>query len=348
MPKLTTRLPKYRKHKGSGQAVVTLNGQDYYLGVHGTAASKREYDRLTAEWQANGRKVVADDGISVSELILAYLKHATAYYVKDGKPTAELDCIKSAMRPLKARYGHTPVANFGPLAAKAVREQMLRDDWSRGFINRCMGRIKRMLRWGVENELVPPGVYAGVKEIAGLHAGRSTARETPGRHPVPLEHIEAVRRVVRQRTRDLIDLMLFSAARPGELLSLTTAMIDQRGEVWTARLAKHKTMHQGKARTLYFGPQAQLILRRHLKPHAPHLRLFPFKSFRNALKNACDKLKLPRFTPHWLRHTAATRLREAHGAEAAQVLLGHARLDMTELYAAKSEKLARQVAISVG
>jgi hypothetical protein len=28
--------PSYRHHKGTGQAVVTLNGQDCYLGVHGT------------------------------------------------------------------------------------------------------------------------------------------------------------------------------------------------------------------------------------------------------------------------------------------------------------------------
>ena len=32
--------PKYRKHRASGQAVVTLNGRDIYLGPHGTKASK--------------------------------------------------------------------------------------------------------------------------------------------------------------------------------------------------------------------------------------------------------------------------------------------------------------------
>lgn len=55
MPRLSHALPKYRKHRGSGQAVVTLNGRDRYLGPYGTKASKREYDRLTGEWLANGR-----------------------------------------------------------------------------------------------------------------------------------------------------------------------------------------------------------------------------------------------------------------------------------------------------
>jgi hypothetical protein len=46
MPNPNPRLPKYRKHKASGQAIVTLNGVDFYLGPHGSAASKHEYDRL--------------------------------------------------------------------------------------------------------------------------------------------------------------------------------------------------------------------------------------------------------------------------------------------------------------
>ena len=44
------RVPKYRRHKPTGQAVVTLSGKDHYLGKWNTAASKAEYDRLTGEW----------------------------------------------------------------------------------------------------------------------------------------------------------------------------------------------------------------------------------------------------------------------------------------------------------
>ena len=37
--------------------MVTLDGHDHYLGSHGTAARRKEYDRLIAEWLANGRPV---------------------------------------------------------------------------------------------------------------------------------------------------------------------------------------------------------------------------------------------------------------------------------------------------
>ena len=46
MPRSTRSIPKYRLHKASGQAVVTLRGKDYYLGPHGSPESRAEYDRL--------------------------------------------------------------------------------------------------------------------------------------------------------------------------------------------------------------------------------------------------------------------------------------------------------------
>jgi hypothetical protein len=52
MPRLSGKNPAYRKHKATGQAVVTLSDRDVYLGPHGTKASKDEYDRRMREWNA--------------------------------------------------------------------------------------------------------------------------------------------------------------------------------------------------------------------------------------------------------------------------------------------------------
>ena len=54
MPRPKSSVPTYRKHS-SGNARVTVNGPDYLLGPHGSKASKREYDRLVAEYLASGR-----------------------------------------------------------------------------------------------------------------------------------------------------------------------------------------------------------------------------------------------------------------------------------------------------
>ncbi|MFO0822508.1 MAG: site-specific integrase [Gemmataceae bacterium] len=52
--------------------------------------------------------------------------------------------------------------------------------------------------------------------------------------------------------------------------------------------------------------------------------------------------------PNQLRHTFATRVRKEHGLEAAQVLLGHSKADVTQIYAAKNEELAATVAAKIG
>ena len=142
--------PSYRLHKATGQAVVTLDGRDVYLGRHGTPGSKAEYDRIIAEWLAGGRGRPghAPGDLTVSELILAYLRFADGYYRDpDGAPTCEPDCVRDAMKPLRRLYGHTEAARFGPLALKAVRQTLVDGKLCRTTINARVGRIKRMFRW---------------------------------------------------------------------------------------------------------------------------------------------------------------------------------------------------------
>ena len=76
-----SRIPSYRRHKPTGQAVVTLDGRDIYLGRWNTKASRQEYDRLIGEWVANGRQLpVRHSGsLTISELTAAYLRHAKTY-----------------------------------------------------------------------------------------------------------------------------------------------------------------------------------------------------------------------------------------------------------------------------
>lgn len=55
-----------------------------------------------------------------------------------------------------------------------------------------------------------------------------------------------------------------------------------------------------------------------------------------------------RWHPNQLRHTYATKVRKAHGLEAAQVLLGHSRADVTQVYAERNQELAETVAAKIG
>ena len=78
MPRLNRSLPTYRKHKPSGQAVVTLNGRDYYLGPHGTKVSKLKYDRIVAEYLSSGRS--QSFGAADEDLSLIHISEPTRPY----------------------------------------------------------------------------------------------------------------------------------------------------------------------------------------------------------------------------------------------------------------------------
>ncbi len=175
MPRLIHRPPKYRKHKASGQAIVTINGTDHYLGPYGTKASKLEYDRLISEWLAHGRVLPTgpDPTLTITEVLAMYVKWAKGYYLASN----ELEHIKLAIRPLKELYGRTPAAAFGPLALKTVRERMIANGLTRSGINKRIGRIKRIFRWAVENELLDPSVFHALQALRGLSRGRTKAKE---------------------------------------------------------------------------------------------------------------------------------------------------------------------------
>jgi integrase len=55
-----------------------------------------------------------------------------------------------------------------------------------------------------------------------------------------------------------------------------------------------------------------------------------------------------RWHPNQLRHSFATRVRKIHGLEAVQVLLGHSRADVTQVYAERNEELAATIAAQIG
>lgn len=59
-------------------------------------------------------------------------------------------------------------------------------------------------------------------------------------------------------------------------------------------------------------------------------------------------LHVPDWAPNQLRHAHGTAVRHRFGLEAAQVALGHARADVTQVYAARNEALGARVANEMG
>ncbi|TWU08392.1 tyrosine-type recombinase/integrase [Stieleria varia] len=66
-------------------------------------------------------------------------------------------------------------------------------------------------------------------------------------------------------------------------------------------------------------------------------------SLNRAVRRACEKAKVPRWTPYQLRHLAATAVAEAIGIEGARALLSHRSTRMTEQYVHQQQDEAKAI-----
>jgi integrase len=379
--------PKYRLHKASGQAVVVFNGKATYLGRYGSTESKAEYDRLIAEWKANGRQRPAGSDYTIVELIRDYLAYADGYYIKNGKPTSEPKNIELATRPLRDLHGHTPARTFGPLGLQAVRDEFIKAGMCRSTVNARTQRITRMFRWAVAGERVPASVLGALQAVAGLRRGRCQAPDHEPVGPVAQADVDAVKPLLSPPVRAIVGVMELTGARCDEVCQMTMADLDRSKDVWIYTPSSHKTEHHDKTRKIPIGPKAQEVLkpwfradptaplfsprrtmegvwtgmkrpdskrkprpseRRKEKPKKAPGGVYTTDTVRQAIRRACDAVGIEHWRPHQLRHSYATRVREQFGLEMVQTLLGHSDPKVTEIYAQRNMAAAAAVALKIG
>ena len=83
-------------------------------------------------------------------------------------------------------------------------------------------------------------------------------------------------------------------------------------------------------------------------PKRPPRDRYDKRTYNTAIERACVKAGVPRWHPNQLRHTAATRIRRMYSLEAAQVVLGHARADVTQVYAERDSAKAQAIMAEIG
>jgi len=124
------RIPSYRKHKPTKLAVVTLGGNDIYLGKYGTTESRTEYARLVAEYLKRKGEPVPPatllaaqrpaKNITVVEAADRYLTWLLAH-----RSPAELAHVNGMLRCFVNLYENELAANIGPPELRAIRRVMV-------------------------------------------------------------------------------------------------------------------------------------------------------------------------------------------------------------------------------
>lgn len=256
---MATKIPRYCKHKASGQAYVTLKGKFHYLGEHGTAESVERYARLVAEAQLNGGIVAPkmDERPSVRDLVGA---HAVSCVEQYGHLPYEFG---RAGVELKLLCGSRPAAEFTPLDLLTLRGRIANTGrLSVTTVNKVTAAVKRMFRWAVSRNMVPADTWMALTSVEGLKRNHRTAAKPPRRIlPVAWESVEPVLPHLPRPVREVVLLLWHTGARPSEILGLRAGDVDTTLDPWRALLADHKTAHAGRERVLHFGPAAQAVLR---------------------------------------------------------------------------------------
>lgn len=366
MPKSRRRrTPKYCHHKARNLARVNIDGKVFYLGEYNSPESKERYRLLISQWRERQEDELDEvqPDLRICELMTAFIKHCDEYYRKYGKLTREFGCITEALKTVRKRYELEAVDDFGPKALKSVRDDMIGLGWSRKYINKQIGRIVRMFKWGVGEQKVRPSTWHALQAVEGLKKGRTIAPEHPPIEPVSDKVINATLRHLSDIVGDMVRIQKLAGCRPIEICLFRPMDIDQSGDIWRFVPDSHKNEHLDKVRLVWLGPLAQEILRKYLiRPadsycfnprEAPNVRSntgyrYTKDSYGRAVRRASEKAGVEKWSPNRLRHSAATRIRKQFGLEAAQTVLGHASANVTEIYAERDMKLAAEIARKLG
>lgn len=285
--------PKMGFHRGTGQFRVTLGGKSHYLGTD-TAEAEIRYKRLVAEFLARGAMPAPPpvDDLRVCELVDRYLKWAEVYYRRRPK---NIERIEIAFKPVLELYADERVATFSPAQFKAARHRMITvHKWARGYVNTCASVVRRAFKWAVAEGMADVAVFQRLSCVEGLRRGFTEARETPPRQGATRADIDAIRHRLPAPVAAALDIIYLTGARPSEVLNLRVRDINRAdAEIWRADVAEHKTKHLDKPRVLFFGKQAQAVLRPFLLK-SPDAFLFDPRESMAAMR---DRRNAERATP---------------------------------------------------
>ena len=170
-------------------------------------------------------------GISVN-IVRGFAAHAENHYRTPDGTTGEVREYKLVIRQLRTLYGIRPVAEFGPLALKAVRQRLVESGNCRGVVNQRTRRMVRIFKWGVSEELVPAPIHQALATVRALQANRTAAPEAPPVLPVDDATVDATLPKLNRTVRAMVELQRYTGMRPGEVCRLRLSDIDRCEAIW--------------------------------------------------------------------------------------------------------------------
>jgi integrase len=378
------RVPTYRKHSLRDFAFVQWNGKRHRLpGRYDSIESRRAFAAFLAEHVYTDKPkadtsppVIPHPALTITELVLAYLDYAKQYYPA-GKRNGTYFNVRRILLAFENHCGDQEVKQFGSgklydYQAKLVTTKRSKSEetLSRTYINKHIGAIQQMFKWGVGRELVPADVYLKVSTVRQLAATKTTARETAPRSSISFERdVQPALPFMQPVVRDMVMIQWLTGVRSESVCEAKPEQFATGSDIWLWR-PRHKMEHK-KAIMIPVGPQAQAILTPYLAREPGKYLFNPQEGRRGnnwryrdhydadtyrrsiqrsqtmanaAAKKAGTEIALVEWFPHQIRHTVKDTLEREFGVEAARILLGHSSVNTTLLYGERDLSTAIEIA----
>jgi integrase len=292
---------------------------------------------------------------TIAELCRMYLEHYRATH----KPNSNGNQRENAALHRLQRSPVPPVAGdqyagmaLGSMPITALSRKIIRhalEDMDRSgtmrraTVNQYLRSWKRAIRFAMDRDMIPEQhetSVASALSLSSLRVGQSYSAESTRVHSPPAGDIDRFIAQAKRCLAVMVHVQRYTGMRGQNLVAMRLSEIDRTGKAWLYEPANHKTSHLGRKLIIPIGPIAQQALRPWIEDHPSRDRLFTSPrglaydsdSYRQAVNREQDRLGIPRFNPHQLRHAFATDIARRGGRDAAQVLLGHSSPVVTERY----------------
>ena len=316
---------------------------------------------------------------TVGELVKAYRERAQRELrnTRDGYESPDLIKIRRAETFLGPYIGWK-VTSFGPDQLRKVQKALIDHEYVHGKktkhytrrgINDTVNYIKAIWKWGLGRQLVKIENVQSFEEVKPLSMGQDNVHENGKRKRVTEEEFNSVVEVVSSVIGDMLKLVWYTAMRPYEVCDMKPSdILKDDSDCWIyipgrdeSPFGNHKTTRFERVRVIPMTKESQKILKPRLRGLDPTEYVFKpaeatkiinkkirdkydHNSFCRAVKRGCKRADVAVFVPYDLRRTTATGTRAILGKEAAKVLLGHAKMDTTDIYLLDEVQEAMKIA----
>lgn len=262
-----------------------------------------------------------------------------AFFNKTYLPMAQLnkkswkDDVSRFKNHIEPTLGHIQLTQITAAMLSDLMLEIKTEDRANATVNRTRALLSSMFNVAFEREIIDQSPMSRVKKLIEQNQIERYLDEDELKRLMYVLAHPNVHNIDNQVIVGIVEMLLLTGARKGEVLNLKWADLDENNHLW--KLNENKS---GKPRIIQLNSQAQQIIR---KMSRKYLYVFanpktglPFNDIRKTFQKILEASQIENFRIHDLRHNfASMAVNNGCDIYVVQHLLGHASPTTTQRYA---------------